>query len=137
MQDRYAGDVGDFGKFKLLRHLFNDANYKIGVIWYHFPDEPYNNDGGYTDYVDRESFQDCDNDLCEKLRTVLNGERTIASLENGEILPNNTVYFSDRLNFRQEYPSQNRRDRQERESRRRDWLERAIRLEAIASKGRK
>jgi len=60
MQDRYAGDVGDFGKFALLRYLFSNANYKIGVIWYRFPDESHNNDGGQIDYVNKSSFLDCD-----------------------------------------------------------------------------
>jgi len=30
MQDRYSGDVGDFGKFGLLRHLVNDTGYRLG-----------------------------------------------------------------------------------------------------------
>lgn len=32
MQDKYAGDVGDFGKFSLLKNLFRNLKYKIGVI---------------------------------------------------------------------------------------------------------
>jgi len=31
MQDRYAGDIGDFGKFSLLRHLFGNSQNKMGV----------------------------------------------------------------------------------------------------------
>ena len=37
MQYRYAGDVGDFGKFGLLRHLCRETaqdKLKPGVIWY-------------------------------------------------------------------------------------------------------
>lgn len=40
MQDRYAGDVGDFGKFGLLRHLCGvtaqdgQPNLRPGIIWY-------------------------------------------------------------------------------------------------------
>jgi hypothetical protein len=33
MQDRYAADVGDFGKFSLLRCLFGESRNRIGVIW--------------------------------------------------------------------------------------------------------
>ena len=33
MQDRYAGDIGDFGKFGLLRAL-SAAGLSIGVNWY-------------------------------------------------------------------------------------------------------
>ncbi len=33
MQDRYAGDIGDFGKFVLLRAIANQ-NLPLGVNWY-------------------------------------------------------------------------------------------------------
>ena len=33
MQDRYAGDVGDFGKFKLLQELQREG-FTLGVNWY-------------------------------------------------------------------------------------------------------
>ena len=29
MQDRYAGDVGDFGKFSLLRTIFSGSDNKL------------------------------------------------------------------------------------------------------------
>jgi len=32
MQDKYDGDVGDFGKISLLRQLLGDGNDKLGVI---------------------------------------------------------------------------------------------------------
>ncbi|MBQ4249668.1 MAG: hypothetical protein II705_06450, partial [Clostridia bacterium] len=33
MQDRYAGDVGDYGKFALLRAM-EAQGLKVGVNWY-------------------------------------------------------------------------------------------------------
>ena len=33
MQDMYAGDVGDYGKFHILRCLENKM--KVGVNWYY------------------------------------------------------------------------------------------------------
>ena len=33
MQDRYAGDIGDFGKFALLKELENQG-LSVGVNWY-------------------------------------------------------------------------------------------------------
>ena len=51
MQDQYVGDIGDFGKYGLLRHLTgmrdDDASgdaLSLGVIWYLFPNGG-NNDG--------------------------------------------------------------------------------------------
>lgn len=46
MQNRYTGDIGDFGKFLLLKHLF--PNEKITTIWYLYPDESHNTDGSHT-----------------------------------------------------------------------------------------
>jgi hypothetical protein len=122
MQDRYAGDVGDFGKFALLRYLIGNASHRIGVIWYRFPDESHNNDGGHIDYINQQRFLDCDRHLCEQLQTVLNGRRSVASLEQAGLLPSNTVYFSELLDFHLTYSSQSREDKEEREARRKEWL---------------
>jgi len=46
MQNRYTGDMGDFGKFLLLKNLF--PNEKIATIWYLYPDESHNSDGSHT-----------------------------------------------------------------------------------------
>lgn len=125
MQNRYAGDVGDFGKFALLRSLFGNTKHRIGVIWYLFPDEDHNNDGGYVDYVDKQNFLDCDQDLCKILRKVLAGERSVSSLEKTGLLPSNTVFFSDVLDSHLRYPSQSHKDKDERECGRKDWLKNA------------
>lgn len=127
MQDRYAGDVGDFGKFSLLKSLFVAPHDRIGVIWYLFPDECHNNDGRHTNYLDNPDFLEYDRDLCERLSAVVNGERSVAALEKAGILPTtNTVYFSERLDFHLRHPSQSETDKQAREERRKGWLERAV-----------
>lgn len=46
MQNRYTGDIGDFGKFLLLKSLF--PNESIATIWYLYPDESHNTDGSHT-----------------------------------------------------------------------------------------
>jgi hypothetical protein len=125
MQDRYAGDVGDFGKFSLLRYLFFNSQNKIGIVWYLFPDESHNEDGGYIDYLTNRRFLDCDQYLCEKLSSVVHGNRTVASLEKATLLPTNTVYFSERLEFHLKFPSQKHKDRKERKEKRIQWLENA------------
>src|SRR5829696_4979011 len=49
MQDRYVGDVGDFGKYGLLRTL--GAGLSLGVVWYLVPNESHNADGKHTSYL--------------------------------------------------------------------------------------
>ncbi|MBR2655649.1 MAG: hypothetical protein IKD58_04010 [Loktanella sp.] len=43
MQDRYAGDVGDFVKPVLLGAISPERN--LAVAWYQYPDEGHNGDG--------------------------------------------------------------------------------------------
>lgn len=56
MEDGYAGDVGDFSKFALLKSLFGCANRTIGVTSFLFPNESQRNDGRYVDNVDQQRF---------------------------------------------------------------------------------
>ncbi|MBQ9065866.1 MAG: hypothetical protein IJ123_10505 [Blautia sp.] len=50
MQDRYTGDIGDFGKLGLLRVL-ESQGLTIGINWSRTPDEDHNDDGKYTKYL--------------------------------------------------------------------------------------
>lgn len=58
MQNRYSGDVGDFGKFGFLRHLCDGRT--LGVVWYLYPDERGNGDGGHVDYLDDNQYRECE-----------------------------------------------------------------------------
>jgi len=126
MQDRYAGDVGDFGKFSLLQYLFGESGDRIGVIWYLFPDEFHNGDGGHTSYLDNDQFLNCDKNLCQKLSAVVRGDRCVMALEKAGLLRANTVYFSEKLDFHLSFPSLNHKDRQKREERRKSWFTKAL-----------
>mgnify|MGYP003460393678 CR=1 FL=1 len=77
MQDRYVADVGDFGKYGLLRCLAgmtcgNEKPLRLGVIWYLTPSCLGNaNDGKHLSYLDHpQQFKDCDKDLFCKLQTI-------------------------------------------------------------------
>ena len=84
MQDRYVGDVGDFGKYGLLRYLTgqreapstSDMPMRLGVVWYLYPDESHNADGKYTGYLDdtlsnHARFRACDPDLYDTMRRLV------------------------------------------------------------------
>jgi hypothetical protein len=49
MQDRYAGDIGDFVKLGLLWAI--SPGYALGLAWYHVPDEGHNDDGRHIGYI--------------------------------------------------------------------------------------
>ena len=82
MQDRYAGDVGDFGKLALLRALA--THMRVGVNWYRvsLPGET-TGDGRLTGYLDKRqsALYQCDAALAERLHAVVRGERTVEALE--------------------------------------------------------
>lgn len=97
MQDRYAGDVGDFGKLGMLRKISN-ARLKVGVNWYltYKPEEHSNEDGKHIGYLNDKSFRECDDELLESLRAVISGRRSIAALEHADLITN-ARYYSEIL----------------------------------------
>ena len=119
MQNRYVGDVADFGKHGLLRFLSGmtseDAGdpLKLGLIWYWHHDEKHvgnrkkiNNDGGHIGYLrrtrndDKSKYRDCDPDLWEKLRDlVYRDARCVHCAELAGILPEGTSYYDAQLYY--------------------------------------
>ena len=55
MKNQYVGDVGDYGKYSMLR-AFTDAGIKVGVNWYLTSDDG-TTDGKFTSYLDDESMR--------------------------------------------------------------------------------
>lgn len=85
MQNRYAGDIGDFVKFGLLRALSKDR--RLGVAWYLHPDEGHNADGKHVHYLeDQARWRHLDPDLFDKLKGVVQTGRAIRSLEDANVL---------------------------------------------------
>jgi hypothetical protein len=101
MQNRYAGDVGDFIKLGLLRHLTAD-DLSFGVNWYLTPDETHNADGKHVAYVEPEnrqhaSLKACDPDLMQRLSGVVVGSRSVQALEDSGALPVGALTFGEGL----------------------------------------
>lgn len=94
MQDRYVGDVGDFGKYGLLRLLGSQTNLRLAVIWYLFGDESHNDDGRHVSYLSKSEFVAPDPALHAALDgLVQRGQRSIKAVEKSRILPSDTIYF--------------------------------------------
>ena len=102
MQDRYAGDIGDFGKIALLNAL-HDNGLSIGVNWY--KTEPLDSekkaDGTYKKrdggYVIKPDLRSCDPILAEILTKISSSEdRSISALEKAHLIPN-AVYYSNNV----------------------------------------
>ena len=50
MQNMYVGDIGDYGKYGLLKAIMPSIS-KLGIVWYLVTDENHLNDGKYIDYL--------------------------------------------------------------------------------------
>jgi len=103
MQDRYTGDIGDFGKFGLLRALVRENQEtvrKLGVIWYLVPDETETTGGNLTAYLDDSAYGALDGDLHMLLRRIVNsGSRSVRLVEENGVLPPDTVFYRDPLDY--------------------------------------
>ena len=140
MQDRYAGDVGDFIKLGLLRWLVAPSPfshpYQLGVVWFRVTDEDQTTDGtqvGQVGYLDPasaagENLRPLDSYLYDRLRSlVADGDRSVSSLARSGLLPENTRYFDRVLSFADLAPT----DRAGRIVRRERWFHEA--MVAVAS----
>src|SRR4030042_1594735 len=135
MQNRYVGDVGDFGKYGLLRAFClpgSDASraLSLAVVWYLVPDER-NADGKHTGYLDDRAaanlkwYRDCDPPLYGQLAEIVRGTRHVTSIRNSGILPAGTVFFEEPLAF-DGTPHIGPAAREARLRLRTDWLQRAL-----------
>lgn len=101
MQDRYTGDIGDYGKLGLLRCLAA-AGLRVGVNWYRTPDEDHNEDGKFIQYVQtsgKASYRPYDPPLWDALAQIVNsGQRRVESLETPDIL--DAVFYNESLDFK-------------------------------------
>lgn len=98
MQDRYAGDIGDFGKFALLKAL-SAAGFKVGVNWYWTCPQCFEkqDDGKY--HIPQKYFS-CDRQLAEILSAISHlptAQRTVCKLQNAGLV--DAVWFSDQVPF--------------------------------------
>ena len=129
MQKRYVGDIGDFGKYGLLRALCGCPEapplghpLRLGIVWYLYPNESHNADGRHIGYlsctsVNHVKFRACDPPLYESLRRLVaaNNRHVVGVRESG-IFPSDTLYYERSLSYAL---GESRRSRQ---AARKDWL---------------
>lgn len=95
MQNRYAGDIGDFGKFLLLK-LLKSKNIKLGINWYLVLKEEQNKDGKKTEYLKNSKYTQADEALASQLSKIVNSEnRGVKLIEDSNVLPEGTIYYSE------------------------------------------
>jgi len=124
MQDRYVGDVGDFGKYGLLRLLARQTELRLAVVWYLYGDESHNEDGRHVSYLSKPEFALPDAELHLKLDgLVRKNKRSVRAVERAGILPPDTLFFGGRISDPEGRPT----GRRLRAASRLSWVKRAVR----------
>lgn len=126
MQNRYFGDVGDYGKYGLLRKLCGvtaeGPMLSLGVVWYLVPDEGHNDDGKHVSYLQKPEYRSCDPELFDGLNNLLNDNiRAVSKIEGASLLPSQTTFFNQFLSFKG-MPINGVENRNARLSARKKWL---------------
>ena len=124
MQDKYVGDIGDFGKYALLQSLAQ-RDVPLGIVWYLTNDAGSKGDGAFIQYLSSPSeaggLGSCDAQLFSVLcKIVHRHDRRVARIKELAIFPQTTEFFEERLDFK-DVPAQDRCDRRKR------WLQSALR----------
>ena len=107
MQDRFVGDIGDFGKYSLLRALTGiypplpeDDRLSLGVVWYRNHVKAKSGVGqnvGYlfdTDSERNDCFRSCDQDLFDNLKEIVCEDRNLEAIKERNIL-GESVFFEE------------------------------------------
>ena len=91
MKNQYLGDLGDYGKYGLLRYLAN-KNIRIGINWYLTADDG-SNDGKFVSYLDKEEDRRYDPDLFDELKKIVRlHDKNVNMLESCGLIPQATYY---------------------------------------------
>ena len=106
MKNQYFADVGDYGKYGLLRFL-SQRGICIAVNWYLTEDDaPGSTDGNIIDYLQRDDkkkdFRVCDPQLYDVLREMRTAKppiKDVVQFEKKDMIPG-AIYYHNKLDMR-------------------------------------
>lgn len=122
MKNQYVGDIGDYGKYSLLK-AFGDAGVNVGVNWY-LTENDGSSDGKFNNYLLNDKYRCYDPEVFDGLRRIvypdgetINTNRNVADVENYGMIPG-AKYYSDCLVYK--------RSPKERSSGRLLWFQKSL-----------
>lgn len=102
MKNQYVGDVGDYGKYGLLRYLANHG-VRIGVNWY-LTENDTSNDGRFTNYLEKPAERKYDPDLYDALKEIaFLRDKSVQMVEEADLMPG-AVYYHEVLKCASDKP---------------------------------
>jgi len=95
MKNQYVGDIGDYGKYGLLRFLASHG-IKIGVNWY-LTENDGSTDGRFTTYLKNPAERVYDPELFDALQNITDcPDKTVKMIEQAGIIPD-AEFFGELL----------------------------------------
>ena len=93
MKNQYVGDIGDYGKYGLLRFLARHG-IKIGINWY-LTENDDSADGRFTNYLVNPDDRYYDPELYDAMKKIaFNMNKTVQMVEEAELIPEAVYYNS-------------------------------------------
>jgi hypothetical protein len=102
MQNPYTGDIGDYGKYVLLRALGGN-DLRLAVVWYLNPHVEKIGDGKFTEYLsdaNEKRYRHASPHIYDCLRKIIrNGDRRVSFVREEGILPAGTIFYETPLDY--------------------------------------
>lgn len=101
MRDDFVGNIGDYGKYGLMRALTGiypqqQSRLSLGVIWYR-TDRKRSRSGNFDYLGQKDKYEDCDPDLFSVMREIDDNSRRLELIEASRILGGDSRFFYDRV----------------------------------------
>lgn len=111
MKNQYVGDIGDYGKYSLLRFLAR-RGIRIGVNWYLTNDDG-SSDGGLTKYLEKDIERGFDPTVYEEMKRIVDthgSAKTVRMIPTAGLIPD-AVFFDEELGTDKMSPPERTRKR--------------------------
>jgi hypothetical protein len=100
MQDRYTGDIGDYGKYSLLRNLVR-KDLSLGLIWYLNGKHYKNAHGKFVQYLrpsKKNLSRSADPLVYDALQNIVKKKnRRVSAIRESGIFDDDAVFYEERL----------------------------------------
>ncbi len=121
MKNQYFGDVGDYGKYGLLR-FFREKDISVAINWYLTADDD-GNDGRHISYLEKDQYFKYDPKLYVFLKenVITQKKRFVGLIEKSDLI-DGAIYYNALIADPKEYV------KKEREKIRNQWHEEGLRF---------
>lgn len=95
MKNQYVGDIGDYGKYALLRAFVN-AGVSVGVNWY-LTDNDGSNDGRFIYYLNEDRMRWYDSEVFDVLKKIAHKkDKSVKDIQKSGIL-SGAAFYDEKL----------------------------------------